>query len=70
MSIYANGLLIHTNEVVFLEFTTTMQTSNGTVEMIVVTHDFLKQMHTAIGDAIAQHETRLAEVSKARSAMN
>lgn len=70
MSIYANGLLIHTNEVVFLEFTATMQTSDGMVEMIVVTHDFLKQMHAAIGDAIAQHETRLAEVSKARSAMN
>lgn len=70
MSIYANGLLIHTNEVVFLEFTATMQTSNGPVAMITVTHDFLKHMHTAIGEAIAQHETRFAEVSKARSAMN
>lgn len=70
MSIYSNGLLIHMNEIAFLEFTETMQTSNGPVARIAVQYDFLRQMYMIIGEAIAQHDSRLAEVSKARSAMN
>lgn len=70
MSIYANGLLIHMNEVAYLEFTETNQSFNGPVVKVAVQYDFLRQIHTAIGNALMQHDTKLAEVSKARSAMN
>lgn len=70
MSIYANGLRIHTNEIAFLEFREQNQVQDAPVCMIAVQYEFLKQMHIAIGEALMQHETRLSEVSKAKSAMN
>lgn len=59
MSIYANGLNIQTNEICFLEFKEQTQTTNGTVAMIAVQYDILKQMHDVMGQAIQQHEAGL-----------
>ena len=70
MSTYANGLRIHMNEITLLEFTEKNQVFDGPVALISVQYDMLKNIHTAIGEAIMQHETRLSEVSKARSAIN
>lgn len=70
MSIYANGLNIQTNEICFLEFKEQTQTTNGTVAMIAVQYDILKQMHDVIGQAIEQYEAGLhmvksGDISKA-----
>lgn len=70
MTIYANGLIINLNEIAFLEFTEVSQTFNGSVAKIAVQYDILKQMHEVIGNAIVQHDSRLAELSQARSSMN
>jgi hypothetical protein len=67
MSVYANGLTIHMNEIAYLEFTENMQSHNGPVARIAIQYEALKQMHAAIGDAIMQHDARLSELSKARS---
>lgn len=70
MSVYANGLRIHMNEIAFLEFREQNQVQDGPIAMIAVQYDILRQMHAALGEAIAQHDARLSELSRARSAMN
>lgn len=70
MSVYANGLQIQLNEIVFLEFMEKSQAFDGPVARIVVQVDVLRQMHEVIGNAIVQYDTKLAELSKVRSSMN
>lgn len=70
MSVYANGLQVHLNEIVFLEFIESSQSFNGMVAKIAVQVDVLRQMHEVIGDALMQYDANLAELSQARSSMN
>lgn len=70
MSIYANGLLIHMNEIALLEFRESNQVFNGPVSLVSVQYDTLKLIHSAIGEAISQQEMRLHEISRAKSAIN
>jgi hypothetical protein len=65
MNVYANAFQMNINEVVTLDFRENSQTQNGSVARVVVLYEALKQIHAAIGQAIEDHDAKLANLKKA-----
>jgi hypothetical protein len=68
--IYANGMNLNLNEVAFIEFRVNSQPMSGPVALIAVPYEFLKQMHSAMGQAIEQHDKHLHELQRTKANMN
>lgn len=70
MSEYANGLQIHINEVVTLDFRENNQTNNGSVVKVIILYDTLKHIYDVLGDVITQHDAKLANLANNKRMSN
>lgn len=69
-SIYANGLVLHMNEIALLQFMLNTQNGSNYVVTVAVAYDALKQMHAAIGQCLEQYETKLHQVQRDKAKAN
>lgn len=64
MSHYANGLVIHMNEIALLQFMENTQNGSSSVVTVAVVYDALKQMHMGIGQCLEQYEKNLHQLQR------
>lgn len=69
MSVYANGLTIHMNEIALLQFMENTQNGSNSIVTVAIVYDALKQMHGAIGQCLEQYEKNLhqLQIDKAKA---
>lgn len=70
MSQYANGLVIHMNEIALLQFMENTQNGSNGVVTVAVVYDVLKQMHGAMGQCIEQYEKNLHQLQRDKAKVN
>lgn len=70
MSVYANGLTIHMNEIALLQFMENTQNGSSSVVTVAIVYDALKQMHDAIGQCLKQYEQNLHELQRDKNRAN
>lgn len=68
--IYVNGMSLQLNEIAFIEFRVNSQTINGPVAVVTMQYEVLKQMYTAMGEAIEMHDKKLHELKRSKENMN
>jgi hypothetical protein len=70
MSVYSNNINLHLNEVAIIEFRENTQNGMGIVASVAMTYEVFKMMHTAMADAIEQHDKKLHELQRSKDSMN
>ena len=70
MSVYANCMNIHMNEVIIIEFKENNQMGNQTVASVAMTYENVKAFHEGLGRMIDQHDKKLHELQRTKANMN